>query len=86
MSKKIHPPIKMEILEKICKIIAHTENGLTGSEIGHILNNSYITDTDPTFTKWKRLFNAFANYQNKKECSNNILLFIHKAISTNKTE
>ena len=74
------PTISSEILENICRVIANTETGLTGTEIGRILADSMIQDTDPTLTKWKRLFNAFANYQNRNQCSNNILTFLSRAM------
>jgi hypothetical protein len=74
------PAISSEIIENICRVIANTETGLTGTEIGRILAESLIKDTDPTLTKWRRLFNAFAHYQNKHQCSNNILTFISLAM------
>ena len=74
------PLISSEILENICRVIANTDTGLTGTEIGRILAESMIKDTDPSLTKWKRLFNAFANYQNTHRCSNNILTFLSRAM------
>lgn len=74
------PPIPSEVIENICRVIANTETGLTGTEIGRLLAESLITDTYPTLSKWKRLFNAFAYYQNKNQCSNNILTFLSKAM------
>jgi hypothetical protein len=74
------PTISSEVLENICRVIANTETGLTGTEIGRLLSDSLMQDTDPTLTKWKRLFNAFAHHQNKHQCSNNILTFLSKAI------
>lgn len=73
-------PIPSEVMENICRVIANTDTGLTGAEIGRILAESFIEDTDPTTTKWKRLFNAFAHNQNKNKCSNNILTFLSKAM------
>lgn len=73
-------PIPSEVLENICRVIANTDTGLTGTEIGRLLAESLLKDVDPTLTKWKRLFNAFVNYQNKHKCSNNILTFISKAM------
>ena len=73
-------PIPSEVLENLCRVIADTDTGLTGTEIGRLLAESLIQDTDPTMTKWKRLFNAFAHYQNKHKCSNNILTFLSKAM------
>jgi len=73
-------PIPSNILESITKVIADTEKGLTGSEIGKFLPEYGMTDVDPSMTKWKRLFNAFADYQNRSKQSNMILLFIQKTI------
>ncbi|MFA8434269.1 MAG: toll/interleukin-1 receptor domain-containing protein [Marinifilaceae bacterium] len=73
-------PITAEVLESICKVIADTGSGLTGSEIGRILDDSRITDTNPSMTKWKRLYNAFVAKQNSTNCSNNILTFLQKAM------
>jgi len=53
------PPISEEILRGISQVIGDTSTGLSGAEIGHLLANAKIADTDPTLTKWKRLFNAF---------------------------
>lgn len=78
MQKEV--PIPSEVMENICKVIANTDTGLTGAEIGRLLAESLIEDTDPTMTKWKRLFNAFAHNQNKNKCSNNILTFLSKAM------
>jgi len=74
-------PIAEELLRGICQVIADTEMGLSGTEIGHLLANAQIADTDPTLTKWKRLFNAFANWQNRNGCANNIYDFLLRAMN-----
>lgn len=74
------PIIAAYQLESICKSIADTNAGLSGSEIRQILVQCKIDDTDPTQTKWKRLYNAFANWQNANQCSNNILDFLKHAL------
>ncbi|GEN66261.1 TIGR02391 family protein [Chryseobacterium rhizosphaerae] len=74
------PMFTAQILEALCKTIADTSNGLTGSEIGYLLANVQIKDIDPANTKWKRLFNAFVECQNKELCSNSILRFIQQAM------
>ncbi|MXV52671.1 TIGR02391 family protein [Pedobacter sp. HMF7647] len=76
----IQASIPGPVLEAICDIIADTNNGLTGSEIGHILVNSGINDVDPLNSKRRRLFNAFAGWQNQHQCSNHILKFIQYAL------
>jgi hypothetical protein len=57
-AKNLVPPFSTQHLEAICRVLADTDTGLTGSEIGYLLHDSRIVDTDPTLTKWKRLFNA----------------------------
>lgn len=44
-------PISEELLRGICQMIADTGMGLSGSEIGHLLANAQIEDTDPLLTK-----------------------------------
>ncbi len=68
-------------LEGISKILGDTSSGLTGSEIQHLLAQSKIADASPTSTKWKRIYDAFAIYQNKNQCSNHILNFIGLALA-----
>lgn len=74
------PPLSPEQLESICRTIADTADGLTGSEIGKILADSQIPDVDSTNTKWKRLYNAFVSWQKQYACSNNILNFLKSAL------
>lgn len=69
-----------QILEGLCKTIAETNNGLKGTEIGHLLGNSGLIDIDPNNTKWRRLYNAFVDWQNKNQCSNHILVFLQQAM------
>lgn len=71
-------PISAETLESIC-IVLGGQN--TGTQIGYYLNQVGIVDTDPGITKWRRLYNAFANYQNKFQESNKIQIFIQKTLS-----
>ena len=67
-------------LEAIAQALADTSEGLTGSEIGHILNSLEMADPDPTMTKWKRLHNAFVERQNKSHNRRAILEFIRQAL------
>lgn len=71
------------VLEMISNIIGDTNEGLTGTEIGRLLGQACIDEKeeDKTITKRRRLFNAFANFQNKEKCSNNILNFISLVLS-----
>ena len=67
-------------LEAICKSLADTSEGLTGTEIGQILAQINVKDTDPNLTKWKRLFNALANIQNINKTGNKNFSFIKHAL------
>ncbi|CAM3010084.1 TIGR02391 family protein [Flavobacterium frigoris] len=81
MTVKLHPPIDGSVLEGISKTLGDTYNGLTGTEISKFLQEVGIPDIDSNNTKWKRLFNAFADYQNKKQISNNILKFVNRSMN-----
>lgn len=74
------PPFPPSSLERISQTLGHTDNGLTGSEIGHMLAQCSIKDTDPNQTKWIRIYNAFAHHQNQMGYSNHIIAFINKSI------
>lgn len=67
-------------LEAIAAALGDTADGLTGSEIGHLLATCQITDTDTTMTKRRRLFNAFAHDQNRRQHRRNILEFIRQSM------
>lgn len=68
-------------LEAACRVLADTTNGLTGTEIQYILAELKIQDLSPEMTKWKRLFNALAEAQNKHQVGNHLIQFINKAMS-----
>lgn len=68
-------------LEAACKVLADTANGLKGEEIGRILAALGLADPDAGFTKWKRLFNALADAQNKLQAGNYLILFINQAMA-----
>jgi len=79
--RKPVPPFPGEQLEAICRIIADTSTGLTGSEIGHTLAKCGIPDVDSENTKWKRLHNSFVAVQNMTQYGNHVVAFLHKAMS-----
>jgi uncharacterized protein (TIGR02391 family) len=68
-------------LEALCKALADTEKGLTGSEIGQILRQIHVNDVDPGLTKWKRLYNALAGRQNRDQSGDRVLAFIGAALN-----
>src|SRR5437879_6516194 len=57
-------PFESEHLTAIAKILADTDEGLTGSQLDHMLRECRIPDPTPSMTKWKRLYNAFVDFQN----------------------
>ena len=73
-------PFSRAQLEAICKVLADTSEGLTGSEIGGILGQVRVADVDSAMTKWKRLFNALAQEQNRAQSGDRVLAFIRHAL------
>ena len=65
-----------EQLEGIAKAFGNTNDGFTGSEIGHLLQVFQIKDVSPSQTKWVRLHNAFAAHLNKTNDHSIIRKFI----------
>lgn len=74
------PPFSAQKLEAACRILADTERGLTGSELGYILRDCRVEDVSPDMTKWKRLFNALVGAQNKHQLGNHLIMFINRAL------
>lgn len=68
-------------LEAVCKVLGDTSNGLTGSEITHVLHEIGVVDTAPTLTKWKRLYNSLAEKQNQVKAGNFLIQFVNKAMA-----
>jgi uncharacterized protein (TIGR02391 family) len=67
-------------MQAIADALGDTNDGLTGSEIAHLLETCKIADIDPTQTKRHRLYNAFAQDQNKRQDRTCILAFIRHAM------
>src|SRR5579875_1305795 len=74
------PPFPAERLEAISKVLADTETGLTGSQIDNLLRNCNIPNPTPDMTKWKRLYNAFVEFQNQHGVGNHVIVFIKRAM------
>lgn len=68
-------------LEAISKVLGHTENGLKGSEIGHLLAQCEMSDPDPMLTKWTRIYNALVVEQNRRGNGGHVVGFVHKAMA-----
>ena len=60
-------------LESIARLLADTDEGLTGSQIGHLLQECRMADATPSMTKWKRLYNASGATQNQYQVGNHVV-------------
>ncbi len=74
------PSFNAQKLEAACRVLADTDRGVTGTEIGYLLQDCKVVDVDPGMTKWKRLFNALAGAQNKHQAGNHLIMFINRAL------
>lgn len=70
-----------QTLEAACKVIANTEHGLTGTEIGYLILDCKLNDVSPTMAKWKRLFNTLVEAQNNHHVGNHLIMFINRAMN-----
>lgn len=68
-------------LRVICDILGDTSSGLTGSEIGQLLQSCNIDDPHPSQTKRYRLFTALNQQQCQDTCGNNVIAFICAAMN-----
>jgi len=75
------PPFMPQTLEGIARVLGDTNDGLTGPEIGRLLMDCQIPDPSPDMTKWKRLFNAFVEFQNEHQAGNHVVVFIRRAMN-----
>jgi len=67
-------------VEAIAAALGDTSEGLTGSEIGHLLASLKFSDLSPSATKWVRLHNAFVERQNAAQNRRAILEFMRQAM------
>lgn len=67
-------------VEAIARALGDTAEGLSGSEIGHLLATLNMVDQTPNATKWVRLLNAFAERQNRAQNRRAILEFMRQAM------
>lgn len=76
----IIPKIDAAHLEAICGILGDTSEGLTGSEMGRLLERCGIADPVPGMTKRHRLFEAIRAKQESDGCANKVLHFVETAL------
>lgn len=75
------PPFDSQQVESIASVLADTDEGLKGTEIGRLLQECKMADPTPSMTKWKRLYNAFAEAQNQHQLGNHVIMFINRAMN-----
>jgi uncharacterized protein (TIGR02391 family) len=67
-------------LQAIADALGDTSEGLAGSEIGHLLTVTKMSDPFPGMTKPHRLYNAFAHSKNARQDRLAILAYIRKSM------
>lgn len=77
----IYQKLNEELLQNLCSVVADTNDGITGSQIGKYLSMVNINDPFPDITKRDRLFEALKVKQKQDNCSNNIFYFLIKVMS-----
>lgn len=75
-----HPHFPPAELESVCRVLAETDGGLTGTEIGALLGQLGISDPAPGMTKWKRLLASLGEQQRRDGCGNKVVSFILEAM------
>ena len=70
------PALTPNQIEQIARIMGDTNNGFTGTELGHHLAQCHMADPDPGLTKWKRLYNAFCGAVNSSGSTSAVYQFI----------
>jgi hypothetical protein len=74
------PVFDLANLQAICDVLGDTQAGLTGGQIGQLLAQSGIADSDVS-TKRHRLFDALAKRQAQDRSGNHVGAFIQSAMA-----
>lgn len=74
------PVFDSQQLESLARLLADTNEGLKGYQIEHLLRECQMADPTPSMTKWKRLYNAFVEVQNKHHLGNHVVMFISRVM------
>ncbi len=73
--------LNKELLRKLCAVVADTENGITGRQIGEYLYSLNIQDIASGITKKDRLYEALNQKQTEDNCANNVFIFVSKVMN-----
>lgn len=74
---KYAPCFNRAQMEQLARLLGEE---VTGPQLPLLLGQVHLKDFPELSTKWKRIYNAFVEYQNEKRCSNQIMLFIKLVI------
>lgn len=74
------PDLSQADILAISKALADTDFGFTGTELGVLISQYGFVDTNPSLTKYKRLYNSFVERYNKEKSYNSIYMFIQKSM------
>ncbi len=74
------PMFSQSQLTAIADALADTSEGLSGSEIAHLLTTCKMSDPSPGITKRHRLYNAFVESQNSRQNRRAIFEFIRQSM------
>jgi hypothetical protein len=77
---------KQEELEAISAALGDSDEGLTGSEISHILSVCRFTDPSPKLSKRFRIHNALVADQNQRGSRTGVLAFMRNAMKPERYE
>lgn len=73
------PSFDPATIEAVCRILAETNTGFTGTQLGAMLAECGIDDPG-AITKWRRLNAALMARQERDGCANNVVAFIQNAM------
>lgn len=74
-----YQPFSRESITAIARAIGDTQHGLTGSEIGDLLAELDLYDPGP-ITKWRRIDEAFSDWQKRYGTSDRVITFLTRAM------
>jgi uncharacterized protein (TIGR02391 family) len=81
VARTLLPVWPSSTVDSVCEVLADTDTGLTGGEIGRLLAKVGIPDIDPQNTKRHRLSNALVMKQQHDGAGNCVVRFIAEAMA-----
>ncbi|MFC0105591.1 TIGR02391 family protein [Kibdelosporangium aridum] len=78
---ELHPPWDVEVVKGVADVLADTDHGMTGSEIGRLLADLTIPDPLPRETKRIRLRHALLAKQQKDGAANGVIAFVTRSMA-----